>query len=164
MIFLPIFLFVDGVLAIRTMLAANILDLTRLDNFENQYTLFYKPFFGLSRILPLYYDWPYPAWVEGWSYTFESNAWVEAILWLLLRVPIFFFTYYIYEPEWSRNVARPYLWSRIRSWFVSNMNSAGADANLNFMNAENRDPPRSEHDVVLKPEKPRARVPEVNLI
>ena len=63
--------------------------------------IWYNPLYGATNIfLFLYHDIsePIPSWYYSWTWYFEKTAWVDALLWVFLVVPITVFTYWLYEP------------------------------------------------------------------
>ena len=67
------------------------------------HSIFYNPLYGTTNIfLLLYHDLsePIPSWYYSWYWYFEKTAWVDALLWIFLVVPITVFTYWLYEPMW----------------------------------------------------------------
>ena len=68
----------------------------------------YNPLYGQTiTFLFLYQDLsePIPDWYYNWTWYFTKTAWVDALLWIFLVVPITVFTYWLYEPvrlQWYR--------------------------------------------------------------
>ena len=48
----------------------------------------------------LYHDTskPIPQWVYGYRYYFAKKAWIDALLWIFLVIPIAGFVYWVWEP------------------------------------------------------------------
>jgi hypothetical protein len=103
-IFCVLYLFVTCVLYADVMINQNVCNLIfdMMLGEQDQYRIWYQPLAGTTAaLIVLYHDTskPIPEWVNGYYYYFDKKAWVTALLWIFLVVPITIFTYWLWEPR-----------------------------------------------------------------
>jgi hypothetical protein len=90
----------------------------QIREFNHDFNLFDSNIDDTNFILPnfvlfsfLYHDTSQtiPKWYDGYYFYFDKKAWITALLWLFLVVPITIFTYWLWEPRRLRGY-------RLRFW------------------------------------------------
>lgn len=126
-IFLPLYLFAERVMWQLLLLQQNLSELIFIDMIAGASTgycgetstipgfpdmpvmsanrtchkIWYNPLYGTTNtFLFLYHDLskPIPEWYYSWNWYFDKTAWVDALLWIFVVIPITLFTYWVYEP------------------------------------------------------------------
>ena len=83
---------------------------------QDNYMLIFAPFFGLRNFLVSdYYGYKNDEYLLQYQLEIAHKGWIDVLTIIFLVLPISFFTYYIYEPSWSRQW-RPEIWSSFYGW------------------------------------------------
>ena len=83
---------------------------------QDNYMLIFAPFFGLRNFLVSdYYGYKNDEYLLQYQLEIAHKDWIDVLTIIFLVLPISFFTYYIYEPSWSRQW-RPEIWSSFHGW------------------------------------------------